>query len=278
MDVIEEDFLAQLSSDLNIPLLLNPGEDELNMLNSFFDSSSDDILSEISSPASLRDEKEDLHDLQQLDLMKCGSDAFPNLKNDEHVDIKVEKIDSLDSFPKPSPTFCMEVKDEKPPLLNGANTVNNVVFAQPIHMLQQKQRTVTKIPAKRVPIQPKSPYTIPPSKTNQVVVINGSTPISKPPSSNGKVVVLENIRAVPVNNSIFTAQNCSAISPVLIEKNLPMGMDSIDPKAFKRQQRKIKNRESACLSRKKKKDYLTSLEEKVKELSDENQRLKDVIL
>lgn len=259
-------FLAQLSSDLNIPLLLNPGEDELNMLNSFFDSSTDDILSEISSPASLQDEKDDFNDLQNVDLMKCGPESFPNLKNDEHVDIKVEKTENLE-FPKLPTSFCLEVKDEKPP--PTVNTTNNLVFAQPIQLLPQKQRQITKLPSKRVPIQPKSPYTLPANKTNQVVVINGGQTI-QPPANNTKVVVLENIRTVPVNNSIFSP-------PVLLDnKNIALGIDQIDPKALKGSKERLKI-VNPLVCQEKEKDYLTSLEEKVKELSEENQRLKQVI-
>lgn len=52
--------------------------------------------------------------------------------------------------------------------------------------------------------------------------------------------------------------------------------NDIDDRALKKQLRMIKNRESACLSRKRKKDYVTTLESRLMDLSKENQELKTV--
>lgn len=52
--------------------------------------------------------------------------------------------------------------------------------------------------------------------------------------------------------------------------------DDVDDRTVKKQMRMIKNRESACLSRKKKKEYVTTLEVRLMNLSKENHELKTV--
>ncbi|XP_075226272.1 bZIP_ATF6 domain-containing protein ATf6 isoform X2 [Lycorma delicatula] len=77
------------------------------------------------------------------------------------------------------------------------------------------------------------------------------------------------------NNNNITSGNCNSISDIKIEPIIPPSVrQEIQMRVLKRQQRMIKNRESACLSRKKKKEYVSSLENRVADLENENAQLK----
>ncbi|KAF7270446.1 hypothetical protein GWI33_016596 [Rhynchophorus ferrugineus] len=257
MDVSSgEDFITQLSADLDIPLLLNPGEDELAVLSSFFDKSPDEILSEIAS-------------VPREDLSNDGIDLKGMNFCDWDLEMKMEKESDESSLSSNSP----EPRHTPPPAIKKNLTYK--VKEDPVKttkvQLFTQGNTPPKLPIKRVPIQPKTTCSVPVTTSNNIVVIKNEFPTVVPSGVPAGVVVLDTI---PVNNF----QNSISVPlsnqiPVTSLINSRCNSISIDPKVLKRQQRKIKNRESACLSRKKKKDYITSLEEKVKELNEENKKL-----
>lgn len=84
-----------------------------------------------------------------------------------------------------------------------------------------------------------------------------------------------------LNTSFQVKQNKTNSSPIIVTDTfdllkLTRGHEEIKQKALKKQQRMIKNRESAYLSRKKRKEYVSSLEKQISDLQEQNRQLKTV--
>jgi len=251
-----EDLLHQLSAELGLPSLLDTQEP-----------SQDGELGLQLGGGLLED------DLMQ-DLSSFQQSIFPDLSSSESgygESVKSEPISPFsDPFP-PSPVDSDNSSDGSrrgsPPLspqqsLSGGSTPPHLSM----HSSATPQPQDFIIPISRlgkVPIpKMKKPVVSTPSPA-PIVLQLGRDGLYYASQSSGLIVKSEGTAQVP----------CSPL--VTGSTTMQTARDAEDLRNLKRQQRMIKNRESACISRKKKKEYLTSLEAQIKTLSDENIMLRN---
>ncbi|XP_047414119.1 cyclic AMP-dependent transcription factor ATF-6 beta isoform X2 [Sciurus carolinensis] len=131
-------------------------------------------------------------------------------------------------------------------------------------------------PTRKPPLQPKPvvlttvqmpPRAMPPSTT---VLLQ---PLVQPPTVSPVVLIQGAIRVQPEGPAptVSRPERKSIVPAPMPGNSCP---PEVDAKLLKRQQRMIKNRESACQSRRKKKEYLQGLEARLQAVLADNQQLR----
>ena len=229
----DDDLLSQLSSQLDIPSFVDQGKPE--------------VPDDASSPSTLT-----IADMNNTSGMTVGPTNLPPLEGLESGmlnDMLME--DFSNTYPdsgysdsvKSEPSSPSSSKDHSPPL----SPVNNYILPTINTVLTQ-------------------PYPGPPLSqlTGKIAIPKLSKPANSPVSQGTPLVLVCNPPATPGQIIVKTEPSPMVTAGPTVTTNAE------ELRNIKRQQRMIKNRESACISRKKKKEYVAQLEDQIKQLSNDN--------